>query len=74
MRESMNIYAKEGDKVIFASMTAGYDGQAESASKVLELGKEYTIDHTDVFQSYTNVYLKEIPGRAFNSVLFDDAK
>ena len=36
----------------------------------LEVGKEYLVEDVSMGQSYTSVYLKEIPG-VFNSVNFD---
>lgn len=68
----MNIYAENGDKVIFINDTSGYESDQEKAKKYLEKGKVYTVAATDVGGWHTDVYLKEIPGQAFNSVLFED--
>lgn len=38
--------------------------------KELEVGKEYTVSDVSMGQSYTSIFLKEIPG-CFNSVNFD---
>lgn len=72
-KERMDIYSPEGTKVIFNHPESGYNHHIETAKKHLEVGKEYTIDHTDVGDWHTGVYLKEIPGVAFNSVMFDEA-
>lgn len=50
----------------------GYDFEKEKALELLVPGKTYTVNHTDVFDSYTNVYLQEVPGHRFNSVQFED--
>lgn len=68
----MNIYAEENDKVIFAHPTNGWDGDKETANKHLEVDKVYTIEYTEVGGCHTDVYLKEIPDVAFNSVMFED--
>lgn len=73
----MNIYAIKGFKVKFTG-EGGYDKEREWAKELLEEGKEYTIDHTDVGQSSTSIFLQEIPlapsGRplGLNSVMFED--
>jgi hypothetical protein len=68
----MNIYAKEGDKVVYAYPENGYKPEQEKAAKMLELGKTYTVQATDVDSWATQVYLKEFTNVAFNSVLFED--
>lgn len=68
----MNIYALKGHKVRLETLDAGYDYQKELVEKYLELGKEYTVDYTDVYSSYTDVYLQEFPDIYFNSVFFED--
>lgn len=67
----IDIYSPEGTKVIFNHPNAGYQHHIDTAKEHLNVGKEYTIDHTDVGDWHTDVYLKEIPGIAFNSVMFD---
>jgi hypothetical protein len=68
----MNIYAKEGDKVIFLGSNEGVEkwGNCDNPNKVLTIGETYTVDHTEVHSWHTKVFLKEKPG-AFNSVVFD---
>lgn len=68
----MNIYATKGHRVVFHN-NGGYANQREYAAKILQLGHTYTVDHTDVHQSSTTVYLEEFPDHSFNSVQFDDA-
>lgn len=62
----MDIYAKEGTMVRYNYES--YQGIATN----LELMKCYTIELTDVGNSYTSVYLKEFPGIPFNSVCFEN--
>lgn len=68
----MNIYARNGHKVIFANPTAGYKDDQRIAKQHLTVGHSYTIDYTDVGSWHTDVYLLEFPNRAFNSVMFED--
>lgn len=70
----MEIYALEGHKVKCVTMTAGYKHDQEIAKQHLLLNEIYTVDHTDVHNSLTDVYLKEIPEVRFNSVFFDDVE
>jgi hypothetical protein len=69
---SMDIHAKPGTKIKFAFPNAGYEPDQELARKHLKVGKIYTVAYTSVHRNYTNVYLKEVPGVKFNSVLFND--
>lgn len=68
----MNIFKNlPGNKVRFTG-TGGYDGDLKWAKKELEVGKVYTIDRIEIYQSSSNVFLKERPGKGFNSVQFTD--
>jgi hypothetical protein len=69
----MNIYAIKGHKVKYLGINGG-DYAREHANKHLEIGKEYTVDHTDVGQSSTSVYFEEVPNQSFNSVMFEDVE
>jgi hypothetical protein len=71
----MNIYAKEGHKVIVTEIgiNSGYDSHIEKAHSYLKVGQTYTVDYTKVGSWHTDVFLKEIPNVAFNSVHFEDA-
>lgn len=68
--ETMNIHTAEGSKVVFAFPENGYEGEQESIKKYMEVGDVFTVEFVDIGQSYTNVYLKEITERGFNSVFF----
>ncbi len=70
----MNIYAKEGDKVICSTLNAGYDSDKRKAEAHLVLNQVYTIARTVVHDWSTDVYLKEIPDVRFNSVFFKDVE
>jgi hypothetical protein len=69
MLECMNIYAKEGTEVVYGGFN-GYDSDRVHGNTYLNIGQIYTVNHTDVGQSHTNVYLTEFPNERFNSVLF----
>lgn len=71
---SMNINAHYGTKVIFSNPNSGYEYDQELAKKHLTVGKTYTVNHVDIHSWHTHVYLQEIPGVAFNSVLFDNKR
>lgn len=68
----MNIYAKEGSKVVFANPNNGYQSDKKQCERLLTLNAVYTINATDVGSSHTDVYLKEFPDEVFNSVMFED--
>jgi len=70
-QEVMNMYAIEGHKVYVSNKTAnnGYGGKSD----LLEIGVLYTVEHTSVGQSNTDICLKEFPNKSFNSVNFCDA-
>lgn len=68
----MNIYALKGHKVRCISLEGPYEYQTERAQKYLELGKEYTVESTEVHSSSTDVILQEIPNIEFNSTCFED--
>lgn len=68
----MNIYALKGHKVKCETLSAGYNHHKEVAEKYLEVGKEYTVEKTQVDSWHTDVWLKEFPDIIFNSVFFVD--
>lgn len=72
----MNIYAKPGTKIRgifkYGRLQHGHDREKIQAMKYIIEGVEYTVDHTDVHNFHTDVYLKEFPGVPFNSVHFID--
>ncbi|MFY8187672.1 MAG: RNA-binding domain-containing protein [Flavobacterium sp.] len=62
----MNIYALQGHKVICVELND------ENAKKYLKIGEIYTVRKTIVYNYLTDVYLQEIKGCFFNSVIFED--
>jgi len=70
----MNIETGRGQKVIYAFDKNGYDHDQEDARKYLKFGETYTVSHTDVHRSSSQVYLQEVPGRGFNTVMFANKK
>lgn len=71
---SMNIYAIDGHKVVVNTFNAGHDYQVEIIKKHFKIGHILTVEHTDVYNSNTDVYFHEVPNIAFNSVFFSDVK
>ena len=67
----MNIYAQPGSQVRFLDEN-GHDYDKAKAHKFLKKGKVYTVAHTEVGNWHTDVFLVEVPGEPFNSVMFDD--
>ena len=55
----MNIYALAGHKVRFTGK-GGYDWDKGRAKEKLNVGEIYTIHHTEVSRSRTDVYLVDI--------------
>ncbi|WP_110933782.1 hypothetical protein [Paenibacillus bouchesdurhonensis] len=71
---TMNIYSQKGDRVRFLNKN-GHDWEPERAREIgLVEGEIYTVERTDVGGWHTDVYLQEIPGYHFNSVMFENHK
>ena len=70
---TMDIYSKDGTKVVFTGR-GGYGYQQSEAREHLTVGAIYTVEHTEVHSWSTDVYLYEVPGIRFNSVMFDKVK
>lgn len=73
MRDAMNIYAKEGDEVIFQG-EGGYPKEREKARSILTIDKTYTVNKVSVGNFSSDVELKEFLGQWWNTVLFEDKK
>lgn len=71
---SMNIYAKNGDKVIVTNLSKnnGYSVDKEKVAKYLKVGIPYEVLETHPEDFNTDVTLKEFPEFSFNSVMFED--
>ena len=70
----MNIHAKRGTIIVFNHPNAGLPHEQEEARRKLDVNSIYTVERTDVHSFKTYVYLQEIPGIPFNSVLFEEEK
>jgi hypothetical protein len=70
----MDIFKAVSDgKIVFYYPQNGMKGDVDRAEKYqLKVGKTYTIDFVDTGSWSTDVFLKEIPNVAFNSVQFVD--
>lgn len=68
----MNIYSKPGTKVRFNESCEAQTrwGANDEANDYLVKDQEYTVDHIEVHNQHTKVYLTEFPGKKFNSCVF----
>jgi hypothetical protein len=66
----MDIYSKPGTKIVFINKN-GYDHERESANKILKVGQIYTVESIDVRSFVSYVKLEEVPGKGFNTVMFE---
>jgi len=68
----MDIYSKQGSKVMVTSSTVsnGYTSDSDRVRELCEIDKPYTINHTEVGRYMTDIYLEEFPNIRFNSVNF----
>lgn len=71
--DTMNIHAKPGDRVVFAFPNNGYPADGRRAAEHLTLGRAYTVERCNIHDFSTSVWLREVPGVSFNSVMFADA-
>lgn len=69
----MDIYSKEDTKVRYTGK-GGYDSDKAFADRFLIVGNVYTVQFTDVGGFHTDVYLKQFPNEAFNSVMFENCE
>lgn len=65
--------AYKGCKVRYLNAN-GYDHDTISANQYLTPGQMYTIDFEIVDRWQTDLYLQEVEGIGFNSVMFKNAK
>jgi len=70
-----NIYAPSGTRVRFIGSTkdqVNWGGNDDPIQCGLKVGETYTVQSTEVHSQHTKVYLREFPGKRFNSVSFSD--
>ncbi len=67
---AMDILSPPGTKVVFEPPKNGYSHEQELARKHLEIGGTYTVERVAAGDSSSEVFLCEVPGIAFNTVLF----
>ena len=58
--------------ICFNNPNNGQDIDKKQAEQYLQIGAEYTVEHIDVKNWHTDIFLKEIPGIVFNSVMFSN--
>lgn len=70
----MSIQTESGAKVTYAFPRNGYPGDQSLLERLgLTVGATYTVSHIDVNQSLSTLYLREYPGKGFNTVNFANA-
>ena len=69
--KDMDIHAPHRTRVKFHKSNSDNSSLAY-ANEILEDGKIYTVDSTVVHGWFTDVYLVEVPGKRFNSVVFEE--
>ncbi len=73
-RLTIAIDSPSGTRARAKWLDSGYPHHAECARKHLKQNAIYTVDRTEIDDWHTDVYLKEIPGIAFNHVHFEKEK
>ncbi len=58
--------------VRYAHPENGYAKDQQMARLYLKVGKTYRVTRTAVHSWFTDLYLQELPGIPFNSVLFEE--
>mgnify|MGYP001611184639 CR=1 FL=1 len=69
----MDIEAPEGTRVKFFGPVSEEGikwGSHDDPRDLLQIEGEYIVDHTEIHSWHTKVFLKEFPGKSFNSVWF----
>lgn len=64
------IHCERGCKVEFAYPDSGREGQRKLVGEILTIGEIYEVESVAVDSCYSEIELKEFPGRKFNSVFF----
>jgi hypothetical protein len=74
VRVMENIEAEKGDKVIYtgASDEQVRWGGCDDPRGILEEGKEYVINHTEIHSWHTKVYLEGMEDKRFPSSAFEN--
>lgn len=67
----MDIDSKPGTVVVYNGNIGTWAVDSGGNYKLLMLGKPYTVESTEIHGWHTDVYLKEFPGKVFNSTWFD---
>ena len=67
-----DIWNNESRKVVCTRNGDDDSLVANTYNHLLEVGKTYTVEDVEIHSWHTIVYLKEFPGKTFNSVLFNE--
>ena len=71
--DSMDIYSPPSTRVEFMNQN-GHEYQRVEASRELSQNVAYTVESIDVYGSYSDLHLEEIPGQVFNTVMFKEVQ
>jgi hypothetical protein len=69
---TMNIYATPGTRIVFKYPNNGHPDDRDRVMLALQVGQTYTVQKTSVGDWSSSVTLTEVPGVAFNTVMFDN--
>lgn len=67
----MSLDTMSGSKVKYLGMN-GYEGDRVHANKFLSVDGIYTVDNVEVGDWSSVVLLAEVPGKRFNTVMFEN--
>lgn len=71
----LNRFPKPGARLKYDNLNTGMPSDHERAKEHnLSRRRHYTVESTDVGEFRTVVYLKEVPGVAFNEAIFTEVK
>lgn len=71
--QGMNIFAMEGDEVIFIGTQEAGSDEDKAAVRDLKEGAIYKVDNTFVSDCMSYVLLKEFPAKLFNTIYFKNS-
>lgn len=66
----MDIHSPPGTKVRFTN-SGGYEIQRVTAALMLSVDDIYTVEHIKIQNWMSYVWLREVPGHSFNTVMFE---
>ena len=68
----MELFTPENKKVRFSFPKNGYDHDTKYSLEHLQVGAIYTVHKTNVHDFSSSIELKELPGKTFNLIQFEN--